>query len=233
MREISQRLEVLEAHGLLPAPGGTLSGGPAMTNSGVAPEWIERLETVGSPPDSRIGITPPPLSRPYLTGQAHLIQDLDGAKRLVQACLESPVSWIGIDTEFRSGSEHPMYVQKATGTHRKEVWDVRSIYPFCMAFAVVSEDALFQFVIDLRVQKSYPPFRTSSICRSVRCPFCEGRTVVFWTLRLREPEILWDTLVAERALYLGRFQVRTNSGEDESEPDVIRSREFGSPLARA
>ena len=197
-----------------------------MTNSGVAPEWIERLETVGSPPDPRIGIMPPPLSRPYLTGQAHLIQDLDGAQRLVQACLESPVSWIGIDTEFRYESEHPMYVQKATSTHRKEVWDVRTIHPFCLAFAVASEDALFRFVVDLRVPETLPAVQdVLDLPVPFVAHFARAELFVLWTLGLREPEILWDTLVAERALHLGRFQVRTNSGDDESDPDVIRSRE--------
>ena len=162
-----------------------------MTNSGVAPEWIERLETVGSPPDSRIGITPPPLSRPYLTGQAHLIEDLDGAQRLVQACLESPVSWIGIDAEFRYESEHPMYVQKTTSTHRKEVWDVRTIHPFCLAFAVASEEVLFRFVVDLRV-----PEILSAVQDVLDLPvpfvahFARAELFVLWTLGLREPEIL-------------------------------------------
>ena len=141
-----------------------------MTNSGVAPEWIERLETVGSPPDSRIGIMPPPLSRPYLTGQAHLIQDLDGAKRLVQACLESPVSWIGIDTEFRYESEHPMYVQKTMSTHRKEVWDIRTIHPFCLAFAVVSRMCCSASSSTCGFQKSCPLCSVSSICQCLSSP---------------------------------------------------------------
>ena len=177
-----------------------------MTNSGVAPEWIERLETVGSAPDSRIGITPPPLSRPYLTGQAHLIQDLDGAQRLVQACLESPVSWIGFDMEFQYKSEHPMYVQKTTSTHRKEVWDIRTIRPFCLAFAVASEDAPFRFVVDLRVPETLPAVqRVLDLPVPFVAHFARTELFALWTLGLREPEILWDTLVAERALYLGRI----------------------------
>ena len=198
-----------------------------MTNSGVAPEWIERLERVGSLPDSRMAITPPPLSRPYLAGEAHLIEDLDGAKRLVQACLESPVSWIGIDTEFRYESEHPMYVQKTTSIHRKEVWDIRTIRPFCLAFAVVSMDVLFRFVVDLRVPEILPAVqRVLDLPVPFVVHYVKAELFVPWTLELREPEIIWDTLVAERALNLGRFRVRTESNNDESESDAIRSREL-------
>ena len=198
-----------------------------MTNSGVAPEWIERLERVGSLPDSWVGIMPPPLSRPYLAGQAHRIEDLDGAKRLNQACLELPVSWIGIDTEFRYESEHPMYVQKSTSVHRKEIWDIRAIRPFCLAFAVASGDALFRFIVDLRVPEILPAVqRVLDLPVPFVAHFARAELFVFWTLGLREPEILWDTLVAERALNLGRFRIRIESNKDESDPDAIRSREL-------
>ena len=71
-----------------------------MTNSGVAPEWVERLERVEPLADPRVGILNPPLSRAYAVGRVHLVNDLNGAERLVQTCLESPVSWIAIDMPY-------------------------------------------------------------------------------------------------------------------------------------
>ena len=91
-------------------------------------------------------------------------------------------------------------------------------------------DVLFRFVVDLRVPEILPAVQPSQVfsrsASAFRRPLCEGRTVCTWTLELREPEIIWDTLVAERALNLGRFRVRTESNNDESESDAIRSREL-------
>ena len=49
----------LGAHGLLPAPGGTLAGGSAMTYAGLAPEWIERLESLNTLNDQVISLPSP------------------------------------------------------------------------------------------------------------------------------------------------------------------------------
>ena len=125
----------------------------------------------------------------------HLVEDSEAAEHFIQACCESSVSWIGIDTEFRYRADHPLYRKG-----KKEVWDLRSIYPFCMAFAVVSEGSLLQFVIDPRVKEI-----RSAVQRVLDLPvtfvahFARAELLVFWTLGLREPEQVWDIYIAERA----------------------------------
>ena len=124
-----------------------------------------------------------------MTSQLHLVEDSEAAEHFIQACYESPIARIGIDSEFRPRADHPLY-QKGN----KKVWDLRSIYPFCMAFAVVSEGSLLQFVIDLRVKEI-----RSAVQRVLDLPvtfvahFVRAELLVFWTLGLREPEQVWDT----------------------------------------
>jgi DNA polymerase-1 len=198
-----------------------------MTNSGVAPEWMERLTSVGSPPHSREKLRLLPLSRPSLAGRVHLIEDLDGAERLVQACHESPVSWIGFDSEFRNKLERPLYVHHPKSNYCREVRDIRRIHPFCLAFAVVSEDVLFRFVVDLRRPEVLPAVQpVLDLPVPVAAHFAKADLHVLWTLGLREPEILWDTYIAERALNLGRFRLQPRLADDESDPEAIRSREL-------
>ena len=192
-----------------------------MTYAGLAPEWIERLESLNTLNDQVISLPSPALSRTYLTSQLHLVEDSEAAEHFIQACYESPIARIGIDSEYRPRADHPLY-QKGN----KKVWDLRSIYPFCMAFAVVSEGSLLQFVIDLRVKEI-----RSAVQRVLDLPvtfvahFARAELLVFWTLGLREPEQVWDTYVAERALSLGLFPVRSpGDGADEGAA-AVRSQE--------
>ena len=55
----------LRAHGVLPPPGNTLAGGSAMTHAGLAPEWIERFESLDALEDRVISLPSPGLSRAY------------------------------------------------------------------------------------------------------------------------------------------------------------------------
>ena len=192
-----------------------------MTYAGLAPEWIERFESLDTLGDQVVSLPSPALSRTYLTSQLHLVEDSEAAEHFIQACYESPIARIGIDSEFRRQADHLLYRKG-----KKEVWDLRSIYPFCMAFAVVSEGSLLQFVIDLRVKEI-----RSAVQRVLDLPvtfiahFARAELLVFWTLGLREPEQVWDTYVAERALSLGLFPVRSpGDGADEGAA-AVRSQE--------
>src|SRR5271165_4139683 len=91
------------------------------------PGWKERAEATSKPtPPS---IPRPPLSRTYLVGRVHFVQNADQAHEMIQAAYENPVSWIGIDTEYRFGHDQPV------GLPNGDEWrDVRSIQPFCIAF---------------------------------------------------------------------------------------------------
>ena len=69
---------------------------------------------------------------------------------------ENPVSWIGIDTEYRFSHDQPV------GLPNGDEWrDIHSIQPFCIAFAIVSEDQLLRFVVDLR--SSRPSARVQEV----------------------------------------------------------------------
>jgi hypothetical protein len=124
------------------------SGGPEegrrMRDDWWLPGWKEKVEAAARP-------LPPPmpspsLSRSYLVDRIHFVQDPDQARDMVQAAYESPVSWIGIDTEYRFSHDQPVPLPNG------EEWrDIRSIRPFCIAFAIVSGDRLLRFVVDLRV----------------------------------------------------------------------------------
>ena len=108
------------------------------------PGWRERIAS--APVAGPALPLPPPLARDYLAGRVHFVQDSGGARTLVQAAYESPVPCIGIDTEYRFDRDHPIRLR---GDY--EWYDIRSVRPFCLAFAIISEDRLLRFVVDLRV----------------------------------------------------------------------------------
>ena len=104
-----------------------------MKNDWWLPGWQGKVEAAPMP--LLPSIPAPPLSRSYLTGRVHFVQQPDQASEMVQAAVESPVSWIGIDTEYRFVHDQPAVLPSG------EEWrDIRSIRPFCIAFAIVSED---------------------------------------------------------------------------------------------
>jgi len=122
------------------------------------------------------------------------------AQLMVQVAYESPVSVIGVDTEYRYGADAPVILSK-----KQEWWDRRSIRPFCISLAILSDADLFRFVVDVR-----QPAVISAVQRLFDLPvrFCAhsagGDLAAWWSLGLREPRELWDTYVAERALSLGQ-----------------------------
>ena len=151
----------------------------------------------------------PPLSRSYLSGRVHFVQEHDQASEMVQAAFESPVSWIGVDSEYRFLMINPLVLPNG------EEWrDIRSIRPFCIAFAIISEDQLLRFVVDLRIAEL---LRSVQEVLDLPVPFAahhaRSELFVLWTLGLREPRVLWDTMLAEKALMLGRSPWRRKSRE--------------------
>lgn len=65
---------------------------------------------------------------------------------MVQYAYETPVSYIGIDTEFRFAADTPIRLNG-----NKQWRDIRSVQPFCLVFAVVSEAVIVRFAVDLRL----------------------------------------------------------------------------------
>ena len=121
-----------------------------MTSDLLLPGWDEKIKAA-------IGTAPalpfmPPLSQNYLAGRVHMVQDKAGALEMVQAAFESPVSCIGIDTEYRFTEDQPIRLRAS-----KDNWhDIRSTRPFCVALAIVSLGRMLRFVVDVRVTDLLP-----------------------------------------------------------------------------
>ena len=180
-----------------------------MTSDLLLPGWHEKIATVMA--TSQAFPFAPPLSQPYLADRVHLVLDQAGAHDMVQAALESPVSCIGIDTEYRFAEDRLIRLRGG-----KVTWhDIRSIRPFCIAFAIASSGRMLRFVVDLRINDLLPMVQE---VLDLPVPFTShhGKSELFtvWSLGLREPRILWDTLLAERALRLGGCPLRRPAGRD-------------------
>lgn len=173
------------------------------------PGWNEKIEQAPpapSPRPVRIRLSPAKLSR-----QVQIIETFDEAETMVQFVYETPVSYIGIDTEYRFAADAPIPLNG-----KKEWQDIRSVQPFCLAFAVVSDAAIVNFAIDLRVTYSRPFIqRVLDLPVPFVCHHAQSELFVLWQLGLNEPRTVWDTLLAERALRLGkktfRARLRGNS----------------------
>ena len=115
-----------------------------MKNDWWLPGWQAKVEAARMPvPPS---IPAPPLSRSYLSGRVHFVQQRDQAREMVQAVYENPIACIGVDFEFKFLKDQPVVLPNG------DEWrDIRSIQPFCIAFAIISGDQLLQFVVDLRI----------------------------------------------------------------------------------
>jgi DNA polymerase-1 len=130
---------------------------------------------------------------------------------------ESPVTCIGVDTEYRFLPDEPIRLKG-----KKEWFDIRSCQPFCAAIAVVSLGTLYKFAIDLRDPRLRAPLQRV-LDLPVSFVFHNARADLFalWSVGIREPNRIWDSYVAERALRLGNFYGRPSdkfcSDEDEAE----------------
>ncbi len=174
--------------------------------------WKEKIEQAPPSPSPRpVRI---PLSAAKLSRQVQFIETSDEAERMVQFVYEAPVSYIGMDTEYRFAADAPIPLNG-----KKEWRDIRSIQPFCLAFAVVGDRTIVNFAIDLRVANLLPFIqRVLDLPVPFVCHHAQSELFVLWQLALREPRIVWDTLLAERALRLGKKTFRARpSGISECE----------------
>ena len=146
------------------------------------------------------------------------MEDSEGARALVQAAYESPVTCIGIDTEYRFEQDHPIRLRGDS-----EWYDIRSVRPFCLAFAILSEDRLLRFVVDLRVASLLPLVQeVLDLPVPFACHHAQAELFVLWSLGLREPRLVWDTLLAEKALRLGRCPLRARARRAEDDAEAVQ-----------
>jgi DNA polymerase-1 len=180
------------------------------------PGWRERIAS--APVAGPALPLPPPLARDYLAGRVHFVRDRGGARALVQAAYESPVTCVGIDTEYRFDRDHPIRLR---GDY--EWYDIRSVRPFCLAFAIISEDRLLRFVVDLRVASLLTLVQeVLDLPVPFACHHAKAELFALWSLGLREPRLVWDTLLAEKALRLGRCPLRARARRAEDDAEAAR-----------
>ena len=173
-------------------------------------------------------LSPPPLSQPYLAGRVHLVLDKAGAREMVQAAFESPVSYVGIDTEYRFAEDQPTRLRGG-----KVTWhDIRSIRPFCIAFAIASSGRMLRFVVDLRINDLLPMVQeVLDLPAAFVSHYAKAELFTVWSLGLRKPRILWDTLLAERALHLGGCPLRARARRAESVEEAVRLKQDATAMA--
>mgnify|MGYP002624027332 CR=1 FL=1 len=181
------------------------------------PGWHNKIDqnTPVSPREIRL-----PLSTKKLAQSTQRISNEEDAQRMVQYVYEKPVSYIGMDTEYRYEADGPITVSKTKGW-----WDIKSVHAFCLAFALVNDEAIVRFALDLR-QNELHPFvqRVLDLPVPFVCHSASSELYVLWKLGLREPGILWDTFLAERALRLGKK--RSGKSKPElSQPEEIQKKE--------
>ena len=147
---------------------------------------------------------------------------------MVQAAFESPVSCVGIDTEYRFAEDQPTRLRGG-----KVTWhDIRSIRPFCIAFAIASSGRMLRFVVDLRINDLLPMVQeVLDLPVPFASHYAKAELFTVWSLGLREPRILWDTLLAERALRLGGCPLRARARRAESVEEAVRLKQDATAMA--
>lgn len=176
----------------------------------VLPGWEEKIRKAPRRrPRRRVRV---PLSAAKLSMQLQIIDSVDDAARMVQLVYETPVSCIGMDTEFRFVSPCPIRL-----SGKKEWRDIRSIQPFCLAFVVCADKADVRYAVDLRRHDLLESVQqVLDLPVPFVCHYAPVELFVLWKLALREPRLVWDTHIAERALTLGLDRPR-NQREDDAE----------------
>jgi DNA polymerase-1 len=185
------------------------------------PGWRERLEARRRASQERWS---PPLARPYFAEHLSVVFDVAAARALVQAAYEFPLAHVGLDTEFRYLQDRPLQLPRGV-----DWYDIRSLRPFCVGIALVSEGRLLRFVVDLR-RSELLPFVQEVLDLPVPfcCHYAKADLFALWSAGLREPRRVWDSWLAEKALRLGRSRTRRaarQARDDGAAMDLARAAE--------
>ena len=180
------------------------------------PGWDEKIASATEV--ERAHLPQPPLSPAYLASSVHLVLDQAGAQELVQAAYESPVTCIAIDSEYKFTEDEPVALRGG-----KDHWrDIRSIISFCLALVIISAGKALRFVVDLRVKDLLPLVqKVLDLPVHFVLHYAKAELFLLWSLSLREPRIIWDTHLAERALHLGTCPLRARSRAAESQEEAV------------
>jgi len=144
---------------------------------------------------------------------------------MVDLALQRPLSFIGVDTEFRY-RRPPVLLGRG-----KEVYDIRSIHPLLLSIALVEpcRDGGYQvypFVVDVR-----DPGIAAVLHDLFRIPVCfvghnlKVELFCFWQLGIPAPGFLWDTYIFEKFRILGRYHPQRSASQDDVDVEAIRAKE--------
>jgi DNA polymerase-1 len=162
------------------------------------------MEGLGAEDEAGRAGLPVPLLRSFYAGRTTFVADAEKARAMVELASQRPLSWIGLDTEFRY--DRPgVVIDKDHTAH-----DPRSVRPLLLSLALAEPGpddgggTIYSFVVDLRRPEVLDAVR--AVLR-LPCPFvghfAQAELFCLWQLGIEEPRILWDTWVVEKALQLG------------------------------
>jgi DNA polymerase-1 len=148
------------------------------------------------------------------------VNDVAGAKSLIDLARQLKLSHIGIDTEYRF--DRPEIVLSAKTT----VSDIRSVVPLLLSVTLAEKAGrrgfnLYDFVIDLREPEPVRPLQ-----QLFNLPVCfvghylKVEFFSLWKLGLREPRMVWDTFIHEKAISMGRYHKKYMVSKLSDEPAI-------------
>ncbi len=163
-------------------------------NLKLLPGWPEKLAQPKSKNNNLKNILP--LSPEYYAGEIHYLKTPEDAHGFLSFAQQRAIGYGAIDTEYRFQNE--------------SFHDVRSLQPLLcsvvLAESIENQIQLYTAVFDLRI-----PEIIEILSQVLKLPICfvghnlKSEFFCFWQLGLSVPPMIWDTYLAEKALYLGQF----------------------------
>jgi len=169
------------------------------------PGWEEplsRVEPEAIPSAATFGI---PRDPAFYRGRTTYVATAAEAEAMAHLARQRPLAWIGFDTEY--GYVRPGVIIDKDHT----AYDPRSVRPLLLSLSMAEPEdrgggTLANFVVDLR-----RPEVLDAVRAIFRLPirfvghFAQSELIACWQLGIEEPRMLWDSVVAERSLHLGRY----------------------------
>jgi DNA polymerase I len=186
--------------------------------------WETRLENVRAEP-ARTQINYGLKKSPgYYTEKINFVDSVDKAEAMLELAQQRHLSHVGFDTEFRF--DRPGVIIDKRNTK----YDPFSIRPQLFSLAMVEplndgSGRIFVFVVDLRKPELLPILEQLF---KLPIPFVGHYAKVelfcLFKLGIKEPNILWDTFIFEKALHLGRhhYKYRLKKNSDDAEEIQIK-----------
>jgi hypothetical protein len=172
------------------------------------PGWNDRLHEVRKTEvQPSVGL-PMPRSPRHFSRQINFVVTAREAQAMADLAEQRSLGWIGFDYEYQF-DRPPLAVVK-----KQKIFDISSIRPLLVSLAMVDaaekdSPLVYRFVVDLRQPEVLPALRQ---VLSLPCTFVAHRAqselFCLWQLGLPEPRMIWDSMVCERALTLGKTHKR-------------------------